>query len=105
MHRLISVLFAIGLAANGIFMLASPFAWYGAIPGVSDTGPFNAHFVRDIGCAFLVTAIAFGYATADRERARPATLVGTTFLSLHALVHLLESRRPQITGPVRNQLD
>jgi hypothetical protein len=88
MHRTLSAVFAAGLAANGTFMLACPLAWYRAVPGVSETGPFNAHFVRDIGCAFLVSAIGFAWSAFDRQRARTAALVGSTFLCLHALVHL-----------------
>jgi hypothetical protein len=34
-------------------MLASPEGWYLAVPGVTTTGPFNQHFVRDIGLIFL----------------------------------------------------
>ena len=45
----------LGLLANGLTMLANPDAWYGLLPGVVQTGPFNPHFVRDIGAAYLVT--------------------------------------------------
>ena len=30
---------------NGIFMLVSPEPWYLAVPGVTNTGPFNQHLV------------------------------------------------------------
>ncbi len=52
---------ALGVAAeaNGIFMLWSPEAWYLAVPGVTTTGPFNQHFVRDIGLIFLFVGTAF----------------------------------------------
>ena len=57
----IGVALALGLAAavNGLFMLALPEAWYFAVPGVTDTGPFNQHFVRDIGLIFLFIGPAF----------------------------------------------
>ncbi len=45
-------------AVNGLFMLIAPDSWYPITPGVPDTGPFNQHFVRDIGCAFLVTGVS-----------------------------------------------
>jgi hypothetical protein len=38
-----------GSVANGLYMLALPTAWYFAVPGVTTTGPFNQHFLRDIG--------------------------------------------------------
>ena len=37
-------------------MLARPEIWYYSIPGVTGTGPLNLHFIRDIGCAYLVAA-------------------------------------------------
>lgn len=46
------------LAANGLAMLIAPGDWYRAVPGVPFTGPPNLHFVRDIGCAYLVAARA-----------------------------------------------
>lgn len=88
MYRTITVVFAAGLAVNGVFMLFAPDDWYRLVPGVSDTGPLNPHFVRDVGCAFIVAAVGFGWMAGDRARGRPAALAGTTFLSLHALVHL-----------------
>ena len=44
--------FGLGLvqALNGVLMLLAPEAWYHAVPTVPGTGPFNPHFVRDIGC-------------------------------------------------------
>src|SRR5262249_52922948 len=50
----IAVVVGLALAANGTFMLVAPSAWYGLVPGVAATGPLNAHFVRDIGAAYLV---------------------------------------------------
>jgi len=38
--------------ANGTWMLVGPEPWYWAIPGVPDRGPFNQHFVRDIGIIY-----------------------------------------------------
>ena len=74
-------------AASGVFMLAAPAAWYAMVPGVPDTGPFNAHFIRDIGAAFLVAGGALVWFARD-ARARPAALASTAFFTLHALVHL-----------------
>ena len=46
-------------AANGVWMLATPAAWYHGLPaGVPDTGPLNVHFVRDVGSAFATFAWA-----------------------------------------------
>jgi hypothetical protein len=74
-------------AANGTFMLVLPVVWYPLIPGVLETGPFNAHFIRDIGAAFLVSGAALVWFAND-SRAWPAALAAAAFLSLHALVHV-----------------
>jgi hypothetical protein len=82
----------IGLAAlaNGTFMLVSPLRWYFAVPGVTTTGPFNQHFLRDIGLIFLFVAGAFLIGAA-RARYRVA-LWGAASLWLcgHALFHVWE---------------
>src|SRR5262245_28106150 len=57
----LGVALALGVAAvaNGLLMLASPEGWYFAVPGVTTTGPFNQHFIRDIGLIFLFIGAAF----------------------------------------------
>ena len=44
----------IGVAAgfNGLLMLELPAHWYLWVPGVTTTGPYNQHFIRDIGLIF-----------------------------------------------------
>jgi hypothetical protein len=80
----------LGLAANGFLMLVDPAGWYALVPGVPDTGPLNSHFVRDIGCAYLVTGLALA-GLALGEAARSAALAGAGFLTLHALVHVADA--------------
>lgn len=79
------------LVINGIAMLTMPEPWYLAVPGVSHTGPLNAHFVRDIGAAYLVAGAAFVWLARDPARARAAALAGAAFLLLHAGVHIGET--------------
>jgi len=44
----------VGSIANALWMLAGPMHWYTDLPAaIPDTGPFNPHFVRDIGGGFL----------------------------------------------------
>lgn len=78
------------LAANGLIMLAVPAGWYATMPGVIETGPFNPHFVRDIGIAYLVCGAAVIWFALDRA-ARPAAMAGAAFLTLHAAVHLSDA--------------
>ena len=51
---ILATVLGVGLAANGMFMLAKPANWYFAVPGVTTTGPFNQHFLRDIGLIFVL---------------------------------------------------
>lgn len=83
-------LLAAFLAANGLFMLLAPQAWYHAVPGVAATGPLNLHFVRDIGCAYAVAALGLGW-RALAVSGWPAALAGALFLLLHAGVHVAET--------------
>ena len=75
---------------NGALMLAAPQFWYGAVPGVMETGPFNPHFVRDIGLGFMSAGCALGMAGWYAAIARPLVAVASVFLLGHALLHLLE---------------
>jgi len=83
------LLLALILAANGLAMLAVPQLWYHTVPGVTGTGPLNLHFVRDIGCAYLVSAGGLVWMWRDPQAWR-AAMAGSVFLALHALVHLGE---------------
>src|SRR5678816_1493101 len=44
-------------ALNGVIMLADGRHWYDTVPGVVFTGPYNPHFVQDIGAAFLAAGL------------------------------------------------
>jgi len=88
MRRLIAVILAIPTLFNGLAMLAAGPLWYETVPGVTETGPFNPHFVQDTGLAFLVARLALA-ARAWRPRYWPAALAGAAFLAAHALLHLL----------------
>lgn len=90
MRKIVAWVLGIGLAANGLAMLAAPAGWYVAVPGVAETGPFNPHFVRDIGAAYLVAGLAVIWFAIDRL-ARPAALAAAAFLAFHALVHLWDA--------------
>lgn len=81
---------AIGGVANGVFMLLDPPNWYFAVPGVTGTGPFNQHFIRDIGLIYLLMGAAM-LAGVLRPRLRVA-LWGAAgcWLAGHALFHLWE---------------
>lgn len=88
MRRSLAAVLAVINVANGLVMLfAGPF-WWTAVPGVTETGPFNPHFVQDVGAAFVASGLALG-ARAWRERYWPAAMAGAGFLAAHALIHLV----------------
>ncbi|ANP46382.1 hypothetical protein [Candidatus Viadribacter manganicus] len=87
--RVAAGLLGLGGAANGVFMLAAPALWYDSVPGLAHTGPFNAHFVSDIGVAYLVANLAL-LARACRPRYWPAAIAGAAFMCGHAMIHVLD---------------
>lgn len=82
----------LGLAAeaNGLFMLIAPANWYFAVPGVTTTGPFNQHFVRDIGLIFLFVGTAFLVGAARPQYRLALWSAATLWLWGHALFHVWE---------------
>ncbi len=94
MSRNISLAFAgllgLGAAANGMFMLISPVIWYFAVPGVTTTGPFNQHFLRDIGLIFLLVAVAMLTGVARPAARLPLWSAAALWLAGHALFHFWE---------------
>ncbi len=86
--RTLLILIGLYQSANGIFMLAAPALWYATIPGVTETGPANLHFIRDIGLAFI--AAGAGLLIGAFKQDRRAILTASIFLGGHALLHLAE---------------
>jgi hypothetical protein len=78
------------LSANGLFMLVAPHAWYEFVPGVTGTGFFNQHFIRDIGMIQLFLGIAFAVGLVVPERRIALWLVASLWLAAHAVFHLWE---------------
>lgn len=86
----IAILLGIGAIANGIFMLISPVNWYLAIPGVTTTGPFNQHFVRDMGLIFLGVGAVFLLGAIRPAYRTVSWGAAATWLAGHALFHFWE---------------
>ena len=89
-------------------MLVAPEDWYVAVPGVTDTGPFNQHFVRDIGLIFLLLGGAFLLGAAQPHMRVVLWTAATAWLCGHALFHFWEvavgirPRRPAARFPGRD---
>lgn len=83
-------LFAVLNLINGVVMLIAPETWYQNVPGVAETGPFNSHFVRDIGIAFIASSIGIFLSIGNQgHRLLDGAVVGILFLGGHALFHLM----------------
>lgn len=82
---------AAALAINAAAMLLWPDRWYHAVPGVSLTGGLNLHFIRDIGCAYLVAAGGLVWRIAQPRPGWAAACAGAAFLALHGAVHLADA--------------
>jgi len=88
----ISLAGAMGLlaVANGLAMLASPDGWYNAVPGVTTTGPYNQHFIRDIGLVYLLAGFSYLIGAAKAELRVLLWALPTIWVAAHALFHFWE---------------
>src|SRR5262245_29443808 len=79
---------AAGHLLNAAWMLAAPRHWYETIPGVTDFGPFNAHFVRDAGCVYLTAGLALAWAAFASRYRLPLVAVVAVFHGAHSVLHI-----------------
>lgn len=78
------------LIANGVFMTFNPEGWYWAVPGVPDRGPFNQHFIRDIGILYMLMGLSFIAGIRWQTQRLVLWLAPSLWLSGHALFHVWE---------------
>ena len=89
-----------GAIANALWMLAGPMHWYRELPAaVPDTGPFNPHFVRDIGCAFLTVGLALVWAALRPALRFPLVAVAAVFFVAHAILHVYDTAVGNLPHP------
>jgi hypothetical protein len=87
--------------ATGLYISVLPLVFYETGPGVSDTGPYNMHFLRDVGFAFTVSALGIAYGL--RRNLKPLLVFGTAWLAMHGLFHLiLWFMHPSFEGAVND---
>lgn len=86
----ILIIISILYLANGLMMLITPLLWYQLTPGVSETGPFNSHFIRDIGLAFTGAAFSALLIFFSRYKKYAATAAPIIFIGGHSIFHLVE---------------
>lgn len=73
-------------AATGGAIFVDPRSFYDLTPGVAMMGPYNLHFIRDVGLGFLASGVitAAGAWRHDRR----LVLAGSFWPFLHALFHI-----------------
>jgi hypothetical protein len=78
------------MVVNGTWQLIAPEGWYWAIPGVPDRGPFNQHFVRDLGIIYALTGIGLIMGALRPQQRFGYWWAPTFWLTGHALFHVWE---------------
>ncbi len=86
----LALLLGVAMLINGVFMIVAPEPWYWAVPGVPDRGPFNQHFVRDIGFIYGLMGAAFIYGAVYPRHRTQLWFLPTAWLGFHALFHVWE---------------
>lgn len=81
---------SIFLVLNGVWMIIDPKTWYEVVPGVTDTGFYNQHFIRDIGIVQLFLGIAFAVGWFRTKVRLILWGVATLWLIAHAIFHIWE---------------
>ena len=72
---------------TGLYISILPLTFYENAPGVSDTGPYNMHFLRDVGFAFTISALGLAYGL--YKDLKPLVLFGSAWLVAHGIFHLV----------------
>lgn len=71
---------------TGLYLLFAPMHFYSNVPGVSSMGPFNLHFIRDVGLVFIASGGAIAYGV--QQGVKSTAVAGACWPFLHALFHL-----------------
>lgn len=93
LETLLKLGFAIGgifSLSIGVWMLAAPANWYEVFPaGIPDTGPLNAHFVRDLGGWYTAGGVLLLFALSNARRYGGVALIVTLVsYGAHAATHI-----------------
>jgi hypothetical protein len=74
---------------TGVEMFFFPSAWFfKLVPGVTETGAFNAHLVMDGGTFFLAVGIGLAAAAYDPYRNTIAIVVAAIAGVMHSILHI-----------------
>jgi hypothetical protein len=74
---------------TAVAQLFAPGGWFFTlVPGVPETGPFNAHLVQDAGTFNLAIGIGLIAAARDPHRYAVAVVIAAVAAGAHALLHV-----------------
>jgi hypothetical protein len=90
--RYLAGLMALLLGANGVVMLVASLPWYDTVPGVPTTGPFNPHFIKDIGAIYVMCGLGLAwFAWRPTAAGWAAMAAAAAWLTMHAAVHVYDA--------------
>lgn len=88
------VVVGLGSGANALWMLMAPEIWFNYLPAaVPDFGPYNVHFVRDVGTAYLAVGVGLLWGASSHAVRLPITVIAAVFFAGHAAVHIFDTTR------------
>ncbi|MCZ8167105.1 hypothetical protein [Silanimonas sp.] len=70
----------------GISIFVAPVHFHALTPGVALFGPFNAHFIRDVGLVYVASGLVGLYGL--RSGSVPVGVAAALWSCLHALFHV-----------------
>jgi hypothetical protein len=96
LHRSALAILGVSGAVTGVWAYVAPRHWYDNFPGLGmswlpQLGPYNEHFVKDVGAMFLamaaLTAVTF-VLVANQTLVRVTAITWLVFNTLHCVYHL-----------------
>ncbi len=86
MSRAIVLLISLAWAAAGVVIFSLPQMFYDLTPGMKLIGPFNDHFIRDVGLAFFASGLCVMYGWISHKV--DWIVAGALWPFLHAIFHV-----------------
>ncbi|HSW13645.1 MAG TPA: hypothetical protein VLI06_12445 [Solimonas sp.] len=89
--RYVLLMFMAGTSiGNGLLMVLFTEQWYLCIANPQRAALFSAHFVTDVGTAYITIGAALLWAALQPRQAWPLTVIALLFSAQHALHHVYE---------------
>jgi hypothetical protein len=83
------LILAVFFLGNGVVMFFAPHAWFfELVPGVPETGSFNAHLVQDGGTFNLAIGVGLLMTFADPMRHLSAVVIAAVASLMHSALHI-----------------